>query len=97
MMYLIIAEMNLSLLPKDPEEKMKILAPSIEMTKKDLDSGELKMFGQSPDGQIAFAVSVQDPKTIYTKALILAPYAKIKVKPMLSMDELVDAMKKMQT
>ena len=76
---------------------MKFITPLMEMTKKDLNSGELKMFGMSPDGHSAFVVSNQDVKTIYTKAQILAPYVKIKVKPMLSMDELVDAMKEMQT
>ena len=45
MMYLILSELDPSLLPKDPEEQMKIFTSGIEMVKKDLDSGELEMFG----------------------------------------------------
>ena len=93
MMYLNLMETDQSLLPKDPEERKKIMAPIIEMAKKDLASGELKMAGVSPDGVNSFVVSTQDLKTIYTKAQFLAPYMKIKVMPMLSVDELMDAMK----
>ena len=63
------------------------------MAKKDLDSGELKMVGASPDGINGFTVSTQDLKTIYARAQFLAPYMKPKIMPMLSVDELMDAMK----
>ena len=96
MMHLILMEVDQSLLPKDPKEKMKMMASFMEMGKKDLDSGELKMLGMSPDGQHGFVISNQDVKTIYTKAQILAPYTKCKVMPMLSIDEVMDLMKEMQ-
>ena len=96
MMYLVLTEVNQSLLPKDPEERKKLTAPVMEMVKKDLDSGELKIFGMSLDGIKAFTVSTQDEKTIFTKAQMLAPYWKFKVMPMLSFDEVMDAMKAMQ-
>ena len=94
-MYLVLIEMDPSAIPKDPKERMNIMAPFIEMTKKDLDSGELKMWGVSPDAHTGFAVSNQDLKTLYTKAQTVAPYAKFNVMPMLSLDEAVDAMKAM--
>ena len=96
MMHLILMEIDQSLLPKDPEEKMKIMGSFMEMGKKDLDSGELKMIGMSPDGQNGFVISNQDAKTIYTRAQFLAPYTKCKVMPMLSLDEVMDVMKAMQ-
>ena len=96
MMYLILLETDQSLLPKDPKERMKIMAPILEMGKKDLDSGELKMVGMSPDGRNGFVISTQDVKTIYNRAQIQAPYTKIKVMPMLSLDEVMDVMKEMQ-
>ena len=96
MMYLILMEIDQSLLPEDPEEKMKIMTSFMEMGKKDIDSGELKMIGMSPDGRNGFVISNQDVKTIYTKAQILAPATKCKVMPMLSLDEVMDVMKEMQ-
>jgi len=96
MMYLILMETDPSLLPKDPEEKMKIIGSMMEMGKKDLESGELEMIGMSPDGRNGFVISNQDAKTIYTKTQIMAPYTKCKVKPMLSFDEAMDVMKEMQ-
>ena len=96
MMYLVLIEMDLSAVPKDLEERMKVMAPLIEMTKKDLDSGELKMWGISPDGHSAFAISNQDAKTLYAKAQIVSPYAEFTVMPMLTIDEAIDAMQSMQ-
>ena len=97
MMYLILLETDHSLLPKDTNEKMKIIASQMELGKKDLDSGELKMAGMSPDGQNGFVISTQDVKAIYTRAQMLGPYMKLKkVMPMLSIDEVVDVMKEMQ-
>ena len=40
MMYLTLWEMNESLIPKDPEERGKLLMSMAEMTKKAVDSGE---------------------------------------------------------
>jgi hypothetical protein len=96
-MYLILMEYNLSLLPKDIEERMKIFGPFMEMGKKDIESGELTMIGMSPDGRNGFVISNQDPKTIYTKTQMMVPYVKSEVKPMLSLDEAMDVMKEMQT
>ena len=96
-MYLLLMEYNLSLLPKDLEERMKIIGPIMEMGKKDLESGELAMIGMSPDGRHSFVISNQDAKTIYTKTQKMVPYVKSKVKPMLSFDEALDIMKEMQS
>ena len=96
MMYLILLEYNLSLLPKEPKERMKIFRPFMEMGKKDLESGELAMVGMSPDGRHGFVISNQDPKTIYTKTQTMVPYVRSEVKPMLSLDEAMDIMKEMQ-
>jgi hypothetical protein len=97
MMYLILLEYNLSLLPKDLEERIKILGPFMEMGKKDVESGELAMVGLSPDGRHGFAISNQDPKTIYTKTQTMVPYVRSEAKPMLSLDEAMDVLKQMQS
>ena len=97
MMYLILVETDPSSLPKDLKEKMKIMASRIENLKKALDSGELKMVGMSPGLGSAFFVSEQDPKEILAKRMMsTANVKKFKVKPMLSLDEVMDVIKGMQ-
>ena len=96
MMYLLLSEMNYSALPADPTERAKITAPFLEIVKKDLDRGELMMWGMSPGGQRGFALTKQDPKELFGRASTFIPYVKFKVLPMLSLDEVIDVMKSMQ-
>jgi len=91
MMYLILGESDPSI-ARDPEERKK----TAERFKKDLDSGEIKMFGVSPDGRNSFVVTTQDEKWILTRARMAAPAMKMKVMPMLSFDEYMDVMKELQ-
>jgi hypothetical protein len=96
MMYLILSEMDYSKLPVDTAERWKILMPFGEMIKKDMDSGELLMYGSSPSGRRGFMVSKQSPKEIYAKLSLSAPYVKTEVLPMLSLDEVMEVAKEMQ-
>ena len=93
---LILWEMNETLLPTDPEERVKLTMSFLEIVKKDVDSGELKMYGVSPAVVRGFVVSEQDPKVIYSKAMMFCPYAKFEVIPILSVDEAIDELKGMQ-
>jgi hypothetical protein len=98
MMYLVLTERDPSLLPSDPEEQKKIMTRNMEMVKQDLDSGFLKMVGMSPNGREACFITDQDVdiKTLYMRGQMAGPSVKMKVKPMLSFDEVMDAMKGMQ-
>lgn len=96
MMYLALWEVDPSLFAKDAEEGKKNATLVMETVKKDLDSGELKMFGQSPEGRNGFLVSTADEKTLLTKAMMAGPAWKFKIMPMLSYDEVMDVMKEMQ-
>jgi len=96
-MYLILSEMDYSALPTDPAERGKLMASFMEIVKKDLDSGALIMYGQSPGGYRGFVLSKQDPKEIYAKTSMFIPHVKFEVLPMLSIDETMDVMKEMQT
>ena len=95
-MYLTLWEMNESLIPKDPEERGKLLMSMAEMTKKAVDSGEIKMWGVGAGGDCGFTVGDRDPKDIFASSMQYIPYVKMEVKPMLSIDEVIDVMKEMQ-
>ncbi len=83
-------------MPADPQERMKLIMSHIEMTKKDLDSGVVKMWGVSPGGGQGFSIAEGDAKELMAGTMKYTPYYKFGVKPMLSIDEVIDAMKSMQ-
>ena len=95
-MYLILWETNPSLYPLDPGERMKLTMSQMEMTKKDIDSGNVKMWGISAGGGNGFAITDDDPKTSFEKSMMYTPYVKFEIRPMLSMDEAANVVKGMQ-
>ncbi len=94
-MYLIPWEANESLMPKDPEERKKLIMSMTEQTKKDLDDGSIKMWGISAGGGRGFTVFEGDGKEVMAGTMKYTPYVKFKVKPMLSIDEFIEVMKEM--
>jgi len=96
MMYLILWDGDDSLMPKDPEERGKLLGSMLEMTKKSIESGEVKMWGLSATGGCGFTITDREPKELLANSMKYAPYIKSEAKPMLSIDEVADVMKKMQ-
>ena len=92
---LILWEINSTLIPTDPKERMKLMMTMLEMVKKDVDSGDIE-WGASPSGNRGYVVSEQDEKEIYARAMMFSPYAKFEVVPMLSVGEAIDALKKIQ-
>ena len=96
MMTLILWEVNMSLFPSDPEERRKLIMSMAEKVKGDVDSGKTKMWGISTGGGRGFSVSEGDGKEIYAVTAGFTPYIKFKVKPMLSVDEMIEVMKGME-
>ncbi len=92
---LILWEIDYTLLPTDPGERMKLISTMLEMVKKDVDSAEIE-WGTSPSGMRGFVVSEQDEKEVYSKAMMFSPYATCEVIPIISVDEAIDAVKGMQ-
>jgi hypothetical protein len=95
-MYLILWESDPAMYPSDPNERMKILMSHIEMIKKDVDSGEAKMWGVSVGGGSGFVVTEDNPKQSFAKSMVYSPYAKFDIRPMLTIDEMMDVIKEMQ-
>lgn len=92
---LVLWEIDSALMPTDPGERMKLIGTMLEMVKKDVDSGEIE-WGTSTSGMRGYAVSQQDEKVVYAKAMTFCPYAKFEVIPIISVDEAIDAVKGMQ-
>ena len=96
MIYLILWEATNALTQADPQERMKLIMSHIEMTKKDLESGQVKMWGVSPGGGQGFSMGEGDAKELMAGIMKYTPYYNFEVKPMLSIDEVTEAMKSMQ-
>jgi hypothetical protein len=95
MIKLITWEMDRSHGPADPAERMKLAMTLSEMVKKNLKNGQSKMWGMNPGGNHGFAVSDKDEKDIFAMIAPYIPHVKFKVESMLSIDEIIAAMKAM--
>ena len=96
MMNLIIWETEMSPWPSDAEERMKLIASHIEMTKQDLGSGAVKLWGVSPGGGKGFAITEGEGKEKLAGLLKYTPYYTFNIAPMMSIDEISEVMKQMQ-
>ena len=96
MMTLILWESNVSLFPLDPKERTKLIMSMAEKVKSQVDSGKTKMWGISTGGDHGFAITEGDGKEVFATTAAYSPYIKFKIKPMLSIDEMIEVMKGMQ-
>ena len=92
---LVLWEMNNTLLPTDPGERMKLINTILELEKKDVDSGEIE-WGASISDKRGYVISEQDEKVIYAKAMMFSPYATFEVMPIISVEEAIKAVKGIQ-
>ena len=93
---LMLWEVDDSLTPQDQEERFKQMMSNLESVKAAVDSGNLKMWGMSPGGGYGYAIAEADGKEMLAMCSQDMPQIKFKVKPMLSIDEVIDVMKGMQ-
>ena len=96
MMYLILWEADMSYFPTDQEERAKLVVSMAERVKKDLESGDTKMWGISVGGGHGFSITENDPKEVYGILSTYTPYIQFEVQPMLSVDEMIDVLKSMK-
>lgn len=95
-MTLTLWEANQSLFPTDREESNKLISSMLETVRKSIDSGDLMLWGESAGGACGFAVSERDIKEIYAMTAMYSPYIKFEVKPMLSVEEVIEIHKGMK-
>ena len=96
MVKLILWEMDRSFSPSEQEERMKLTMTLCEMVKKSMDDGKMKMWGINPGGNHGFAITDEDDKAILARNAQYIPHVKFRVEPMLSIDEVIAAMKSVQ-
>jgi hypothetical protein len=95
-MYLILWEANMSLFPSDQQERVKAIMVMAERVKKDVDSGDTKLWGINVAGGNGFSVSEKSPKEVFGYLNTYTPYIKFEVRQMLTIDEMIEVMKGMQ-
>ncbi len=93
---LILWEMDTAILPKQPAEQMAILGKLGTITKTAVDSGKVKDWGIFAGGGAGYSI-VDEPATeTLTRVMLLMPYIKFHVNPVLGIDEVMKVMQSMQ-
>ena len=86
--YLILIKFNETLWPKDPKESAALLGKMMALTKRDLQSGQLKDYGYYLGGGYGYAISGQSPEDIQKVVIQFSPYATFEVHPVFSLTEI---------
>lgn len=96
MEYLMLWVADESLSPSDPEERMKLIMSNLESIKKSTSDGSLKMWGMSPGGGHGYALFEGDGKEMFAACAQYTPRIEFEIRPMLSIDEVLETVKGMQ-
>ena len=96
MIKLITWEMDRSHASADPAERMKLTMKHCELVKKGIESGKTKLWGMNPGANHGFSVTEGDEKEIFAMIAQYIPHVKFRVESMLSIDEIIETLKKMQ-
>ena len=79
----------------NPEERAKLLMSLLEMTKQDLQAGKLKDWGTVPGESSGYAIKeVASESDLLIDSLKFMPYVNFDVKPVLTVDQTIEAFKK---
>ena len=96
MVKLITWEMDRSHAPADPAERIKLTLTMLDMVKKSVESGQMKMWGINPGGNHGFALTDKDEVEVFGMVARYIPHVKFRVESMLSVDEVMAGVKAMQ-
>jgi hypothetical protein len=86
-------EINPLLVPMNSEERVKLWLSMLEMVKENLSSGALTDWGMCSDSSAGYAFAETDEKSLYSSILKWFPYINFDVKPVLTVDEVIDSIK----
>jgi hypothetical protein len=88
-------QMNPQITITNPEERAKLLFSLLEMTKQDLQAGKLKDWGCFPGETCGYAIrEAASEVDIATDTMKFVPYVIFEVKPVLTVDQIIEAFKK---
>lgn len=82
------------LIPTNPEERVKLWISMLELVKADLKSGALNDWGMCSDASGGYALVETDEKTLYTTILRWMPYIIFNIKPVLTVDQIIESIKR---
>lgn len=91
--FLNLWEGDASKMPADPRERAEIFGKLIEMTKKMLAEGKISDWGQFAGGGAGYVISEGTAIDMHKMQMLFAPYIRSHVHPVLSVDEVAEAMK----
>ncbi len=87
-------ELDLTKIPVNPEERVKLWLTMLEMTAADLRAGVLKDWGMCSDASCGYGFSELSEADLYTALIKWMPYVKFDVKPVLTVTQTIDSLKK---
>jgi hypothetical protein len=87
-------QLNPILIPTNPEERMKLWLSMLELVRADLKSGGLTDWGICSDSSAGYAFAETDEKTLHTTILKWIPHVNFDIKPVLTVDQTIDSIKR---
>ena len=92
---LILWEMEPAVMPKDPAEQMAVLGKLGMITKNAVDSGKVKDWGIFAGGFAGYSIIDEPATETLTRAMQFMPYVKLKVNPVVGINEVMQVMQSM--
>jgi hypothetical protein len=86
--------LNPMLIPTNPEERMKLWMSMLELVKADIKSGTMSDWGMCSDASGGYAFAETDEKTLHTTITRWMPYVIFDIKPVLSVDQIIESLKR---
>jgi hypothetical protein len=86
-------QLNQMLIPTKPEDRVKLWLSMLETVKADLQSGVMTEWGMCNDASAGYAFINGDEKKVYDAILKWFPYVSFDIKPILTVDQLIDSIK----
>ena len=88
-------QINPQMVPSAPEERRKLLVSMLEMSKQDMKAGKLKDWGNVPGESRGYSIMEEASETdLLTGLLRFMPSVTFEVRPVLTVDQTLEAYKK---
>jgi len=93
--FITLWEMDYSKLPDDPEERIRILMKNCNMTKENLKSGAASDWGSFAGSRAGYSIHEGTEEEVALETMKFSPYVKFTVYPVLSVDQVLENIKKL--
>lgn len=86
---------NPQMIPSIPAERRKLLLSMLEMVKQDIKAGKMKDWGNVPGESAGYCIMEEASETDLLAGLLkFMPYVTFEVKPILAVDQTIEAFKR---